>query len=124
MRTIIFFTIVVVTGSTMFGDNNCCEQCCEYLENCCKKEEFYLKKTKADNPEEINEEINEGIEKEIKKLVNPNWYEAKKKTASFILYKKIDGAGNQNLNENDVIKVTKYKNEFRINKNFITKKNN
>ena len=37
MRTIIFFTIVVITGSTMFGDNNCCEQCCESLRNCCKK---------------------------------------------------------------------------------------
>ena len=37
MRTIIFFTIVIVTGSTMSGKENCCEQCCEYLGNCCNK---------------------------------------------------------------------------------------
>ena len=127
MRTIISFTIVIITGSTMFGDNNCCEQCCEYLENCCKKgkeeenkegeevevqEEFYLKKSKATDPEEI------------KKLVSPKWYSDKGKETSFILYEKIDGGANQNLNKDDIIKVTKYKNGFSIDKNFISENDN
>ena len=118
MRTIIFFTIVIVTGSTMSGKENCCEQCCEYLENCCKKgkgevkEKFYLKKTETANPEKI------------KKLVNEDWYKAKKKIASFILYEKIDNIVNGGLNENDIIKVTKYKNGFSIDENFIPEKGN
>ena len=124
MRLLLTFIIFILGVFYTFGKENCCEQCCEYLEDCCNKEEFYLEKSKVVNPEETNEEINEGIEKEIKKLVNPNWYEAKKKTASFILYKKIDGAGNQNLNENDEIKVTKDKNGFSIEGNFIPEKDN
>ena len=75
-------------------------------------EEFYLKKTKAANP------------KEIKKLVNLDWYDNKKETASFILYKKINNIGNGGLNDNDVIKVTKDKNGFSIDKDFITEENN
>ena len=118
MRTIIFFTIVVVTGSTMSGDNNFCEQCCEYLGNCCKKgkgevkEKFYLKKTETANPEEI------------KKLVSTDWYDKKGKEVSFILYEKIDNIVNGGLNENDIIKVTKYKNGFSVDKNFISEKDN
>ena len=137
MRTIISFTIVIVTGSTMFGDNNCCEQCCEYLKNCCNKGKVEdngkgnKEEKKEEGEEENKEEEKKGVEefylkkpeqddsKEIEKLVNPNWYEAKKETASFILYEKIDGAGNQNLNENDVIKVKKDKNGFSIDKDFI-----
>ena len=76
------------------------------------KEKFYLKKSEVTDPEEI------------KKLVKLNWYEAKKETASFILYEKIDNMGNLDLNNNDVIKVTKDKNGFRINKNFITENDN
>ena len=95
-------------GFYTFGKENCCEQCCEYLKNCCNKEEFYLKKSKATDPEEI------------KKLVNPNWYEDKKETASFILYEKINNIGDGGLNNNDEIKVTKDKNGFRIEKDFIT----
>ena len=110
MRLLLNFIIFILGGFYTFGDNNCCEQCCEYLEDCCNKEEFYLKKSKATDPEEI------------KKLVKLNWYEAKEETPSLILYKKIDGAGNQNLNENDVIKVTKYENGFSIDKGFITEK--
>ena len=179
MRTIIFFTIVIVTGSTMFGENNCCEQCCEYLEICCKKEGegevknvknvnnveenkwkkkeeevenvnnveekeeeeeeeekeeeekekvqkvFYLKKTEAAKPVKNKKKKIETAEPgKIKKLVNTDWYEAKKETASFFLYEKIDNIENGGLNDNNVIKVTKYKNRFRINKNFITKNDN
>ena len=119
MRTIIFFTIVIVTGSTMSGKENCCEQCCEYLGNCCKKEgeekeqeEFYLKKSEATDLEKI------------KKLVSSDWYKAKKETALFILYEKINGAVNQNLNENGVIKVKKDKNGFSIEGNFIPENDN
>ena len=179
MRTIIFFTIVIVTGSTMFGENNCCEQCCEYLEICCKKEGegevknvknvnnveenkwkkkeeevenvnnveekeeeeeeeekeeeekekvqkvSYLKKTEAAKPVKKKKKKIETAEPgKIKKLVNTDWYEAKKETASFFLYEKIDNIENGGLNDNNVIKVTKYKNRFRINKNFITKNDN
>ena len=142
MRTIIFFTIVVVTGSTMSGDNNFCEQCYEYLGNCCKKEgegeeknennvgekekdkekeeeeekevqeEFYLKRLEQDDSEEI------------KKLVSTNWYEAKKETASFILYEKIDNIVDVGLNDNNVIKIKKDKNGFSIDENFILEKDN
>ena len=166
MRTIIFFTIVVITGSTMFGENNCCEQCCEYLEICCKKEgegevknvknvnnveenKWKKKEEEVENvnnveekEEEEEEEEKEEEEKEkvqklfylkkteaaepgkIKKLVNTDWYEAKKETASFFLYEKIDNIENGGLNDNNVIKVTKYKNRFRINKKFITENDN
>ena len=118
MRTIISFTIVIVTGSTMFGDNNCCEQCCKYLRNCCKKgkeevkEKFYLKKSEATDSEEI------------KKLVSTDWYDKKGKEVSFILYEKINNIVDGGLNENDVIKVTKYENGFSVDKNFISEKDN
>ena len=135
MRLLLTFIIFILGGFYTFGKESCCEQCCECLGNCCKKgkeevkngnnveekkeeeekkvqEEFYLKKTEAANPEEI------------KKLVNLDWYVAKKETASFILYEKINNIGNGGLNDNDVIKVTKYKNGFNIDKNFITEKDN
>ena len=135
MRLLLTFIIFILGGFYTFGKESCCEQCCEYLGNCCKKgkeevkngnnveekkeveedgvqEEFYLKKTEAANP------------KEIKKLVDLDWYVAKKETASFILYEKINNIGNGGLNDNDVIKVTKYKNGFNIDKNFITEKDN
>ena len=37
MRLLLTFIIFILGGFYTFGDNNCCEQCCEYLENCCKK---------------------------------------------------------------------------------------
>ena len=118
MRLLLTFIIFILGGFCTFGDNNCCEQCCEYLKNCCKKgkeeenkeenkeeggeeevlEKFYLKKTEAANLEEI------------KKLVNLDWYIAKKGTASFILYEKINNIGDGGLNDNDIIKVKKDKN--------------
>ena len=116
MRLLLTFIIFILGGFYTFGNNNYCEQCCEYLGIFCNKgkgevkEKFYLKKSEVTDPEEI------------KKLVKLNWYEAKEETPSLILYKKIDGAGNQNLNENDVIKVTKYENGFSIDKGFITEK--
>ena len=135
MRLLLTFIIFILGGFYTFGKESCCEQCCECLGNCCKKgkeevkngnnveekkeveedgvqEEFYLKKTEAANPEEI------------KKLVNLDWYVAKKETASFILYEKINNIGNGGLNDNDVIKVTKDKNGFSIDKDFITEENN
>ena len=129
MRLLLTFIIFILGGFYTFGKENCCEQCCEYLEKCCKKgeeekekkeenkeeevpEEFYLKKPKQNDPEKI------------KNLVNTNWYEDKKETASFILYEKINNIGNGGLNDNDVIKVTKDKNGFSIDKDFITEENN
>ena len=118
MRTIISFTIVIITGSTMSGDDNYCEQCCKYLGNCCKKgeeevkEKFYLKKSEATDSEEI------------KKLVSTDWYDKKGKEVSFILYEKINNIVDGGLNENDVIKVTKYENGFSVDKNFISEKDN
>ena len=57
-------------------------------------------------------------------LVSTKWYDNKGKNASFFLYEKIDNMENLDLNNNDVIKVTKDKNGFRINKNFITENDN
>ena len=131
MRLLLTFIIFILGGFYTFGDNNCCEQCCEYLKNCCKKgkeeenkeenkkeeeeevlEEFYLKKAKATDPEEI------------KKLVNEGWYIAKNGTASFILYEKINNIGDGGLNDNDIIKVKKDKNGFSIEGNFIPENDN
>ena len=142
MRLLLTFIIFILGGFYTFGDNNCCEQCCKYLKNCCNKEkgevknvnnveekkegegnkkegkekgvqgEFYLKKSEATD------------HKEIKKLVNTHWYDSKEKEASFILYKKIDSIVNGSLNDNNVIKVTKYKNGFNINEDFITEEDN
>ena len=131
MRLLLTFIIFILGGFYTFGKENCCEQCCEYLGNCCKKgkgevknennveeeeevpEEFYLKKTEQDN-----------LKEEIKKLVNTDWYNNKGKDASFFLYEKINVGENQHLNENDVIKVTKDKNGFTIDKEFITEEDN
>ena len=112
MRLLLTFIIFIFGGFYTFGDNNCCEQCCEYLGIFCNKGEFYLKKSKATDPEEI------------KKLVNPYWYNNKGEGTLFILYEKINVEGNQNLNENDGIKVTKYKNEFNIDEDSITEEDN
>ena len=131
MRLLLTFIIFVLGGFYTFGKGNCCEQCCEYLENCCKKwkgeenekenkkeeeeevlEKFYLKKSEAANLEEI------------KKLVSPEWYSKKGEETSFILYEKIDGVENQDLNKNDGIKITKDKNGFSIEGNFIPEKDN
>ena len=118
MRLLLTFIIFILGGFYTFGKENCCEQCCEYLGNCCKKgkgevqEEFYLKKSEATDS------------KEIGKLVSSNWYNNREKGTSFFLYEKIDGAGNQDLNNNDGIQVTKDKNGFIIDKNFISEKDN
>ena len=131
MRLLLTFILFILGGFYTFGKENYCEECCEYLGIFCNKgkgeenekgnkeegkgevqEEFYLKKTKADNS------------KEIKKLVSTKWYDNKGKNASFFLYEKIDNMENLDLNNNDVIKVTKDKNGFRINKNFITENDN
>ena len=128
MRLLLTFIIFILGGFYTFGKENCCEQCCEYLGNCCKKgkeeenkeenkeekvqKEFYLKKIEAD------------VTEEIKKLVSTDWYDKKGKDASFFLYEKINVGGNQHLNENDVIKVKKDKNGFSIEGNFIPEKGN
>ena len=108
MRTIIFFTIVIVTGSTMFGDNNCCEQWCEYLGNCCKK-----------GKEEENGKENKEEKEIIKNLVNPKWLKGKERDEVPILkiFKKEENgneykSGNITINlkkENDKTEITKLK---------------
>ena len=118
MRLLLTFIIFILGGFYTFGKENCCEQCCEYLGNCCKKgkeevqEEFYLKKSKAADPEKIE------------KLVNPRWYGIKEETASFFLYEKIDNMEKLDLNNNDVIKVKKDKNGFSFEGNFIPENDN
>ena len=112
MRLLLTFIIFILGVFYTFGKENCCEQCCEYLGIFCNKGEFYLKKSKATDPEEI------------KKLVNPYWYNYKGEGTLFILYEKINVEENQNLNENDGIKVTKYKNEFNIDEDSITEEDN
>ena len=108
MRTIIFFTIVIITGSTMFGDNNYCEQCCEYLENCCKK-----------GKEEENGKENKEEKEIIKNLVNPEWLKYKEGNEVPVLkiFKKEENgneykSGNITINlkkENDKTEITKLK---------------
>ena len=134
MRLLLTFIIFIFGGFYTFGDNDCCEQCCEYLKNCCKKGEE--EENKEENKEEEKKEEEEEEEefylkkseatdsKEIGKLVSSKWYSNKGKEASFILYEKINGAVNQNLNENDVIRVKKDKNGFTIDENFIPEKGN
>ena len=141
MRLLLTFILFILGGFYTFGKENYCEECCEYLENCCNKEEEE-KEEEEKEEEEKEEEEKEEEEKEevqgefylkrleqdviekIKKLVNFDWYIAKKETASFILYEKINNIGNEGLNDNDVIKVTKDKNGFSIDKDFITEENN
>ena len=77
MRLLLTFILFILGGFYTFGKENYCEQCCEYLGNCCKNEEFYLKKTKAANS------------KEIKKLVSTKWYDNKGKNASFSKYEMV-----------------------------------
>ena len=139
MRLLLTFIIFILGGFYTFGKENCCEQCCEYLENCCnkgkenkKKEEEEEVPEEEDNGEE-NKEKNKNKEeeeelpeefylkkseatdsKEIEKLVSSNWYKAKKETALFILYEKINVGENQNLNENGVIKVKKIRMDLAL----------
>ena len=151
MRLLLTFIIFILGVFYTFGKENCCEQCCEYLEKCCKKgEEGKEKKEENKEEEEKEGEKNNGkgkkeedkneeekeLEKfclkkneatdpkEIKKLVNTHWYDSKEKEASFILYEKIDGIVNVDLNDNNGIKVKKYKNGFSIDENFIPEKGN
>ena len=37
MRLLLIFIIFILGGFYTFGKENCCEQCCEYLKNCCNK---------------------------------------------------------------------------------------
>ena len=55
MRLLLTFIIFILGGFYTFGDNNCCEQCCEYLEKCCKKGEEEKEK-KEENKEEKEKE--------------------------------------------------------------------
>ena len=148
MRLLLTFIIFILGGFYTFGKENCCEQCCEYLEKCCKKGEEEKEK-KEENKEEKEkegeedngkgkkeEDKNEGVEEfclkkneeanleEIKKLVNEAWYEDKKETASFILYEKIYGAGNQDLNKDDGKKAKTQKNGFSDEEKYIQEKAN
>ena len=71
MRLLLTFIIFILGGFYTFGNDNCCEQCCENL--CCNKE-----KVKVEN------------------LVNENWLNKKKQNINFIL-----NIFNKNENENE-----------------------
>jgi len=75
MRLLLIFIIFILGVFYTFGENNeeCCEQCCEYLKNCCNKG-----KVKVEN------------------LVNENWLNKKKQNINFIL-----NIFNKNENENE-----------------------
>ena len=65
MRLLLTFIIFILGGFYTFGDNNCCEQCCEYLEDCCNKEEGEVENGSNENAKENesneNNENNENI---------------------------------------------------------------
>ena len=151
MRLLLTFIIFILGVFYTFGKENCCEQCCEYLEKCCKKgeeekekkeenkeekekegEEDNGKGKKEENKKEEEKELEEFCLKkneeanleEIKKLISTDWYDNKGEEASFILYEKIDDAENQNINKKDVIKIKKDKNGFSVEGNFIPEKDN
>ena len=151
MRLLLTFIIFILGGFYTFGNNNCCEQCCEYLGIFCNKgKEEEEKKEKNKEEEEKEGEENNGkgkkeedkneeekkLEKfclkkneeanleEIKKLISTDWYDNKVEETSFILYEKIDDTGNQDLNKDDRIKVKKDKNGFSVEGNFIPEKDN
>ena len=75
MRLLLIFIIFILGGFYTFGNDNCCEQCCEYLKNCCNKGK---------------------VQEEAKDLVNENWLNKKKQNINFIL-----NIFNKNENENE-----------------------
>ena len=76
MRLLLTFIIFILGGFYTFGDNNCCEQCCEYLEDCCNKEEGEVENGSNENAKENesneNNENNENIPIDVGDNANNN----------------------------------------------------
>ena len=108
MRLLLTFIIFILGGFYTFGKESCCEQCCEYLGNCCKK-----------GKEEENGKENKEEKEIIKNLVNPEWLkykEGKEGPVLKIFKKEKNGneykSGNITINlkkENDKTEITKLK---------------
>ena len=108
MRLLLTFIIFILGGFYTFGKESCCEQCCEYLGNCCKKGE-----------EEENGKENKEEKEIIKNLVNPEWLKYKEGDEVPVLkiFKKEENgneykSGNITINlkkENDKTEITKLK---------------
>ena len=118
MRLLLTFILFILGGFYTFGDNNYCEECCEYLGIFCnkgkgeeenkddensKKEEEDDKNNKKEEKKEENEgekkEENE-VQEEAKNLVNENWLDNKKNNGGLVLkiFNK-DENENENVNE-------------------------
>ena len=98
MRLLLTFIIFILGVFYTFGDDNCCEQCCEYLGNCCNKgkEEVKNENNVGENKGEKGEE-NE-VQEEAKNLVNKNWLDNKKNNGGLVL-KIFNKDENENVNE-------------------------
>ena len=108
MRLLLTFILFILGGFYTFGKESCCEQCCEYLGNCCKK-----------GKEEENGKENKEEKEIIKNLVNPKWLKGKERDEVPVLkiFKKEENgneykSGNITINlkkENDKTEITKLK---------------
>ena len=120
MRLLLTFIIFILGGFYTFGKENCCEQCCEYLGNCCKKGKEEVKNEnnvgenkgeKGEEEKEVKNENNVGenkeekgeeneVQEEAKNLVNKNWLDNKKNNGGLVLkiFNK-DENENENVNE-------------------------
>ena len=56
MRLLLTFIIFILGGFYTFGNDNCCKQCCEYLENCCNKGGSSKREEVLDNKTEEEKE--------------------------------------------------------------------
>ena len=118
MRLLLTFIIFILGGFYTFGKENCCEQCCEYLGNCCNKGKEEVKnennvgenkEEKGEEEKEVKNENNVGenkgekgeeneVQEEAKNLVNKNWLDNKKNNGGLVL-KIFNKDENENVNE-------------------------
>ena len=118
MRLLLTFIIFILGVFYTFGDDNCCEQCCEYLGNCCNKGKEEVKnennvgenkEEKGEEEKEVKNENNVGenkgekgeeneVQEEAKNLVNKNWLDNKKNNGGLVL-KIFNKDENENVNE-------------------------
>ena len=106
MRLLLTFVIFILGGFYTFGKENCCEQCCEYLGNCCKK-----------GKEEENKEENKEEKEIIKNLVNSEWQKWKEGNEGSVLkiFKKEEN-GNEYKSGNITINLKKEDGKTKITK--------
>ena len=88
MRLLLIFIIFILRGFYTFGNDNCCEQCCKYLKNCCNKEK---------------------VQEEAKDLVNEYWLNSKKSIVLKIFNKDENENKNEYKNGDITIKLLKEK---------------